>query len=118
MPLPLFSFSGRVDIMARLSQRRLTLVVLTAYLAFTAFFEESFIFTELSHEHNHAGADGCCSICDQIELAQLLFDGLGRIGLAILAADRFIRVKNRVKKPVAMCRAVVTPVSLKVKCNS
>ncbi|MDR2447203.1 MAG: hypothetical protein LBD58_07950 [Treponema sp.] len=104
--------------MAYLPQRKLSLIVLTVYLAFTAFLAESFIFRELNHEHDHNGADGCCSICYEIELAQLLLEGLGRIGVVVLAASVIAYAKKQARKPVLIYRAVITPISLKVKCNS
>ncbi|MDR0706546.1 MAG: hypothetical protein LBF60_01535 [Treponema sp.] len=104
--------------MAYLPQRKLSLIVLMAYLAFTAFLAESFIFTELDHKHDHNGAGGSCSMCDKIELAQLLLEGLERVGVIVLAAGVIVYAKKQVRKPIGMYRAVITPISLKVKCNS
>ena len=80
--------------MVKLPQKRLPPVVLTACLAFAAFFAEGFVLANF--DHVHAGEP--CSVCLQLEAAHSLLAGLGRIGLFVLAfrfAPQTAAVKNR-----------------------
>jgi hypothetical protein len=96
----------------------LFLIVLLLYAAFTAFFEESFIFTHLCHAHDHNGAGESCSVCYEIERAQLLLEGLGRIGVMLFVAGLVAYAKKPVKKPALTVFAALTPVALKVRLNT
>ena len=88
--------------MIDLPQKKSKFIVLIAYLAFTAFFAESFIFTQLNHEHNHDGIDDCCSVCDEIALAQLLLESLGRIAFIAVAIGVMSYTKKQIKKIIIM----------------
>jgi hypothetical protein len=101
-----------------IQKKPLFLIILLLYVAFTAFFEESFIFTHLYHAHDHNGAGESCSVCYEIEAAQLLFEGLGRIGITLFAAGLVAYVKKNIKKPALTAYAVLTPVTLKVRLNT
>jgi hypothetical protein len=102
--------------MANSLQRKLGLVVFTAYLIFTAFFAEYFIVTQSSHEHDHDD-DGSCSICHEMEIFQALLEGFGRAGIIVLVAGFISYIKEAVKKPEFILNAV-TPIVLKVRINS
>ncbi|MDR0718146.1 MAG: hypothetical protein LBF78_00815 [Treponema sp.] len=93
------------------------LIVLMAYLGFTAFFAENFIFTHLHHNHNRHGAGGCCSVCTEIKLAQLLVEGLCHIGITALIAGLITHAKKYIKKIALIYLEVITPVALKVRLN-
>jgi hypothetical protein len=101
-----------------LSQKPLLLIVLMVYMAFTAFLAENFIFTHLDHDHDHDGAGGCCSICYEMELAQLLLEGLGRIGIILCVAGLITHAKERIRKPSLIYPMVMTPIALKVRLNT
>jgi hypothetical protein len=101
-----------------MSKRPVVLIILTLYLIFTAFFAESFIFTHLHHEHNHASRHGACSVCEELELAQAIIEGLGRAGIAVFAACFMIYARSRIKKQPLPYNAVITPVYLKVRLNT
>jgi hypothetical protein len=103
--------------MVNLPQKKLGIIVLTAFLAFTAFFAESFIVTSRNHEHDHDGADGCCSVCYKIELAQLVLEGLGRIGIIALIAGFITYTQSGAKKPAVLFQFALTPIALKVRLN-
>jgi hypothetical protein len=94
--------------------RRLPLIVLTACLALAAVFAESFVFTHLDHdcigEH--------CSVCLQIEIAQSLLQGLGRIGLLALAACLVPQIFKAIKSRLSFAVIPLTLVGLKIKYNS
>jgi hypothetical protein len=94
------------------------LVLLLAFLTFTAFYAESFVLAHLEHEHDHDGADGCCSLCSELETVIMLLEGFGRIGCAVLAAALVARLKTFSPKPAAACGIPPTPVALKVRMNS
>jgi small-conductance mechanosensitive channel len=104
--------------MKGLPQKHFLLIVLMAYLAFAAFFAESFIFTHLHHEHDHDSAEGTCSVCNEIELAQFLLEGLGHIGVILCVAGFITHAKKYIKKIVLIYLAAITPVALKVRLNS
>jgi hypothetical protein len=88
------------------------------YVIFTAFFEESFIFTHFHHTHDHNGARERCSVCYEIEAAQLLLEGLGRIGMTLFAPVLVAYIKKPIKKPALPSGAAITPVSWKVRLNT
>ncbi|GHV82950.1 hypothetical protein AGMMS50212_02900 [Spirochaetia bacterium] len=100
--------------MVGFSQKRLTLIVLTACLALAAVFAESFVFTNLDHdclgEH--------CSVCLQIEIAQNVLEGLGRIGLFALAACIILQILVIIKNRLRFSFFPQTLVGLKVQYNS
>jgi hypothetical protein len=98
--------------------RKPGLVLLFAFLTFTAFYAESFIFTHLEHEHDHDGADGCCALCSEIEIVIMLLEGFGRIACAVLAAAIVAHIQVLSPKPIAACGIPPTPVTLKVRMNS
>jgi hypothetical protein len=103
-----------VQDMFRFWSKGLLLIVLTACLALAAVFAESFIFTHLDHdcigEH--------CSVCLQIEIAQGLLEGLGRIGLLALAACLIPRILVNTKSRLSFVVVPHTLVDLKIKYNS
>jgi hypothetical protein len=101
-----------------LSKKPLLLIVLTVYLGFTAFFAENFILTHLNHDHDHDGAGGCCSICYEMELAQLLLEGLGSVGIILSVAGLITYAKECIRKPSLMYPMVLTPIALKVRLNT
>jgi hypothetical protein len=100
--------------MVKFSQKRLPLIVLTACLALSAVFAEGFVFTHLDHdcigEH--------CSVCLQIEIAQSLLEGLGRIGILALAACLIPQIFVIIKNCLYYSIVPQTLISLKVKYNS
>jgi hypothetical protein len=98
--------------------RKPCLVLLLAFLTFTAFYAESFIFTHLEHEHDHDGADGCCSLCSEIETVIMLLEGFGRIAGLALAAVVIACIKECSPKPAVAYGIPPTPVALKVRINS
>jgi hypothetical protein len=98
--------------------RKPGLVILLAFLTFTAFYAESFVLTHLEHEHDHDGADGCCSLCSEIETVIMLLEGFGRIVCAVLAAAIIVCIKTFTPKPAAAYGIPPTPVALKVRMNS
>jgi hypothetical protein len=102
----------------RLAQKPLLLIVLMVYLVFTAFFAENFICPHLDHDHDRDGAGGCCSVCYEIELAQVLLEGLGRIGIILCAACLITYTKERIKKPALLYLMVLTSIALKVRLNT
>jgi hypothetical protein len=89
-----------------LSQKPLLLIILTAYMAFTALVTGNYIFERLDHEHDGAGRS--CSVCHEIALAQLLLEGLGRIGIILPIAGFVVYAKEHIKKPSLMYRAILT----------
>jgi hypothetical protein len=104
--------------MRKSAQKPLLLIVLTLYLGFTAFFAENFIFTHLDHDHDHDGAGGCCSVCHEIERAQLLLEGLGRLGSILCVSGLITYAKERIRKPSLMFPMVRTSIALKVRLNT
>lgn len=96
----------------------LLLIAITAYLAFTASFEESYILAHVHHEHDHAGASGSCSVCTMVERAALLLEGFGRISVVLQSGRLIVPVRGRTKRPPAPDYAAVTPVTLKIRLNS
>jgi hypothetical protein len=89
-----------------------------AYLTFTAFFAESFIFTHLHHEHDRNGTHGSCSVCNEIERDQLILESLGRIGIAACLAGFIAHAKKQIKKHSLLDHTVMTPIALKVRLNT
>ncbi|GHV92543.1 hypothetical protein AGMMS50268_30460 [Spirochaetia bacterium] len=109
------------QIMVKLSQkllpgrsRRLPLIVLTVFLALSAVFAEGFVFTHLDHDciGDH------CSVCLQIEIAQNVLEGLGRIGLCALAAGLITQILVIIKNRLRFSFFPQTLVGLKVQYNS
>jgi hypothetical protein len=90
---------------------RLPLIVLTACLALAAVSAEVFVFTHLDHdcigEH--------CSVCLQIEIAQRVLEGLGRIGIIVLAIGFFAKAKKIIKSTSFSYIFTTSPILLKVK---
>jgi hypothetical protein len=101
-----------------IQKKPLFLIILLLYAVFTAFLEASFIFTHLYHAHDHNGAGESCSVCYEIEAAQLLLEGLGRIGMTLFVAGLVAYAKKTIKKPALTAPAVITPVTLKVRLNT
>ncbi|GHU92154.1 hypothetical protein FACS189479_00160 [Spirochaetia bacterium] len=93
---------------------RLPLIVLTACLALAAVFAEGFVFTSLDHDCTGEH----CSVCLQIEIAQNLLKGLGRIGLFALAACLIPQTTLIIKSRLSLALAPQTLVGLKTKYNS
>ncbi|MDR0374361.1 MAG: hypothetical protein LBH85_01375 [Treponema sp.] len=104
--------------MKNIQKKPLFLIILLLYAAFTVFFEESFIFTHLCHAHDHNGVGESCSVCYEIERAQLLLEGLGRIAVALFVAILVAYAKKPVKKLALTAHAALTPVTLKVRLNT
>ncbi|MDR2098057.1 MAG: hypothetical protein LBP37_06015 [Spirochaetaceae bacterium] len=101
-----------------MSRKPVVLFILTAYLAFTAIYAESYIFTHIHHEHNHSGRHGACSVCDEMEFAQALLEGFGRIAIAAFLAGFIIYAKKQLKIHLSPDYTVMTPVTLKVRLNT
>ena len=98
-----------------LPQKKVRLVVLLAFLALAAVFAEAFVFTALDHDC----IGEYCPICPQIEMAQRLLDGLGRIGaIGLVAAFAAACASPAAKNPGLQRPASLTLVSLKIKYNS
>jgi hypothetical protein len=100
--------------MDRFSQKRLPLIILTAYIALAAVFAEAFVFAALDHDH----VDGDCPVCLQIEAAQNLVKGFVLINLAILLTGLAVYAKTFVKNSTISYCILPTPVLLKVRSNS
>jgi hypothetical protein len=100
------------------ARKPLFLIVITAYLAFTASFEGSYILAHFHHEHDHAGASGSCSVCTMVERAALLLEGFGRISAIIQTLRLVVPVRARTKRPPLPNYAALTPVTLKIRFNS
>jgi hypothetical protein len=103
--------------MIRAPLKKAGIIILLAFLTFTAFYAESFVFTRLGHEHDHHGADGGCSLCSELEQVLLLFEGLGRIGCAVFAAVCITCGIKRVLGMATVYRAGPTLLALKVRLN-
>jgi hypothetical protein len=101
-----------------MSKRPIVLIILTLYLVFTAFFAEYFVSTRLHHTHDRAARHGACSVCEELELAQAIIEGLGRIGAAVLAACFAVYAKSQITKRSEPYNAAITPVTLKVRLNT
>ncbi|MDR0663478.1 MAG: hypothetical protein LBF80_05295 [Spirochaetaceae bacterium] len=101
-----------------MSKKPAVLIILTLYLVVTAFFAESFIFTHIHHEHNHAARHGACSVCEELELAHAIIEGLGRVGAAVLALCFIIYAGSRDKRQPAPFTTAITPVTLKIRLNT
>jgi hypothetical protein len=99
-------------------KKPLFLIILMAYFTFTAFFAESFIFASLHHEHDRHGTHGSCSVCNEIERAQLILESLGRIGIAACIAGFITYAKKQIKKHSLPDHAAMTPIALKVRLNT
>ncbi|MDR3357222.1 MAG: hypothetical protein LBO04_08585 [Spirochaetaceae bacterium] len=99
-------------------RKPVVLFILTAYLAFTSLYAETYIFTHIHHEHNRAGRHGACSVCEEIELAQALLEGLGRIGVAAFVAGFIAYAKPQARRQPSPDYAAATPVTLKVRLNT
>jgi hypothetical protein len=97
--------------------RKVGTVVLPAFLAFTAFYAESFVFAHFDHEHDHDGADGSCSLCSELERVILLVEGLGRMACAVFAAFGVFLGAKPIAAMAAVYRAVPTLLALKVRLN-
>jgi hypothetical protein len=106
--------------MVRFSQKRppggslrLLIIILTAFLLPSAVFAEGFIFTHLDHDciGDH------CPVCLQIEIAQNLLKGLGRIGLFALAACLITQILVIIKSSLCFSVLPQTLVGLKVQYN-
>jgi hypothetical protein len=108
---------GMVPVMVRVPLKKAGMIVLLAFLTFTVFYAESFVFTYLDHEHDHDGADGCCSLCSELEQVLLLFEGFGRMACAVFIALSVIYGTKRVSGMAAAYRAVPTLLALKVRLN-
>jgi hypothetical protein len=106
-------FQYIVENMANLSQKRLLLALLTACLVFAALFSQGFVLTNLNHVHTEEH----CSLCLQIEIAQKLLEGLGRIGLLVLAAC-LVPESSALRSRLWLSVASQTLVALKIKNNS
>jgi multidrug transporter EmrE-like cation transporter len=106
-------FSMVTVVKKRLTGRspRFSLIVLTACLALTAVFAEFFVFTHL--DHDCIGEN--CSVCLQIEIAQSLLEGLGRIGIIVLGIVFFAKTKKNVKNTPVSYIFTTSPILLKVK---
>ena len=98
-------------------QKTLFLIVVMAYVAFTAFFAEHYIVSQRFHKHDRHGAEGTCSVCSELERAQLLLESLGRIRFIAQAAGCIAYAKNHVTKPALVFSAAPTLVSLKIRFN-
>jgi hypothetical protein len=99
--------------MVMLPQKRLSLIILAACLAFAAVFAGGIVLANLGHAHPGEP----CSVCLQLEAAHILLEGLGRMGLFFLAiclVPHACAAKNR------LCFSAVTQtlVGLKIKNNS
>jgi hypothetical protein len=106
-------FQHIVKNMAKLRQKRLLLALLTACLVFAAVFSEGFVLANLNHVHTGEH----CSLCLQIEIAQKLLEGLGRIGLFALAAC-LAPESSVLKNLLCFSFAPQTLVAQKIKNNS
>ncbi|MDR2193007.1 MAG: hypothetical protein LBP19_00820 [Treponema sp.] len=104
--------------MKNILKKPLFLIILLAYVVFTAFFEESFIFTHLYHRHDHNGVGESCSLCYEIERAQLLLESLGRIGIMFFAIGLIMCEKKQIKKRSLPDHALMTLIALKVQLNT
>jgi hypothetical protein len=93
------------------SQKRLPLMVITACLALAAVSAEVFVFTRLNHDCTGEH----CPVCLQLEIAQNLLEGLGRIGLFVLAACFIPLVLVTVRCRLSIAIVPPTLVGLKVK---
>ena len=100
--------------MAKFPQKRLPLIVLTACLALAAASADVFVLTHL--EHDCSG--GPCAVCLQIEIAQSLLEGLGRIGLFALALGLVPQIAVIIKGRLFCSIIPKTLISLKVKYNT
>jgi hypothetical protein len=106
-------FHNIVENMAKLRQNGFSLALLTACLVFVSVFSQGFILANLNHVH----AGEHCSVCLQMEIAQKLLEGLGRVGLFALVfclAPQSSAVKNR----LFLFVVPRTLVALKIKNNS
>ena len=90
---------------------RLRFIVLTACLALAVVCAGIFVLTNLDHdcmgEH--------CAVCLQIEIAQNLLAGLGRIGIGALAAYPILQLLVTLRSRLTIAIAPHTLVALKVK---
>jgi hypothetical protein len=102
---------------APLTLKKVGTIVLPAFLAFTAFYAESFVIAHLDHEHDHDGADGTCSLCSELERVILLVEGLGRIACAVFAAFGAFHSAKPIAAMAAVYRAGPTLLALKVRLN-
>jgi hypothetical protein len=99
-----------------LPQKKFSPIILTAYLVFITFFTVNCIFPILGHDHDQNDPGGCCSVCHEIELAQLLLESLKRIILPVAGLVAY--TKERIKKPSLMCRMAFTSITFKVRLNT
>jgi hypothetical protein len=103
--------------MTKLPQKKTGSIILLAYVAIAVFFAHVYICTHIGHEHDYAGPEGNCAVCHGIKLAQLLLEGLERIGLAATGAVFFISLKQFFKKQAKDDWIVMTLVALKIRLN-
>jgi hypothetical protein len=102
-----------VENMAKIWQKKFFLVLLTACLVFASVFAKDFVLANLNHVHTGEH----CSLCLQIEIAQKLLEGLGRIGLFVLAAC-LIPESSAVKNRLFFFAVPQSLVAQKIKSNS
>ena len=100
--------------MVKFSQKRLPRIVLRACLALAAVSAEIFVLTNLDHDCTREH----CPVCLQIDIAQNLLEGLGRIGLCAFAACLVPQILVIIKSSLCFSVLPQTLVGLKVQYNS
>lgn len=101
------------------SKKRILAFAFLTYFLIASIFSSVFILTNAEHEHDHRGANECCSICVQLQSANniLIQLGMAFAGMSIFSAAR-IYSAIEIRKIISFFVTLSTPVILKIRMNN